>query len=851
MKCKKQDTLIEPIEPPINQGLNTTQIEERIRAGKVNVTKNKIEKSYGSIIFSNLFNPFNIVLFSIAGLFLFFVIYLNVNGHRDIADQYFGVTKFTFLIPVLINSIIGSIQEIHSKNVLKKLKIVNEATALVIRNSQEQEIKISEIVLDDIIHLKAGLQASADMILKEGQVEVDESLLTGESDLVKKGPGDMIFSGSSIIVGSGKAQVNKVGEETYAASLSAKVKNLSRHKSELMTNIYNIIKLLGILLIVITLVVLGTLAYKVNRWGNDPTVWGENTNLTYSLTSMATWSRIVLTAGAFAIGVIPTGLILLTSVTLAVSIAKLASQKTMIQELFSLENLSRVDTICLDKTGTLTDGTMSVVELKSYIDEKEIENHIRTLLGSFEDYNQTALALVNKYGSLKAEVKEVIPFSSKSKSSGIVYPNGDRLVLGAPDYLLDKEGEEYQFVEKKAKEGKRVLALNLNDKVIALIVLSDNIRASAKDTLAFFYDNHVDVKIISGDNAWTVSKIAKDCGVKDADSAISLEGVELDTIPSLVERYTIFARVSPEQKQAIVEALQSKGKKVAMTGDGVNDILALRKSNASITFAKATDAAKACSDVVLLDNDFSHLKEVVGQGRRVVNNIQRTATLFLMKTSAFIILAFVLIPFKRGQMWFNVENIYMMQTCVTAIGGFLLSMEGTKQPIRGDFKSNVLPKALLSGILVVIAVLLPILMNQIPQGFNHKPLISSNNVSSLISILTTIAGLVVMISMAYPLNHYRIMVIGIIICVAFVLGMASPTSYIGGQASTFSMFKSVDGNFFHSQFFHEFFQPWHSAAVRELFSDYLSYVTIFGFFLLFLPIYICLIRKINQKFLKI
>ena len=846
MKNKKNKVSVSHIDAPLDQGLSQEQVEERIRADQVNVTKNKIEKSYASIIFTNLLNPFNIVLFSIAFVFLFFVIYLNSHGHTDVADKYFGVTKFTFLAPVLINSVIGSIQEIHSKKVLNKLKIVNEANTIVLRDGQEKEIKISEIVLDDIIRLKAGSQASADMVLKEGHCEVDESLLTGESDLVKKNPGDMILSGSSIIIGAGKAQVIKVGEDTYAATLSAKVKKLSRHKSELMTNINNIIKFLGFMLIIITLVVFGTLCYKINRWGSDSSVWGGE--ITYSLDSMATWSRIVLTGGAFAIGVIPTGLVLLTSVTLAISIARLASQKTMIQELFSLENLSRVDTICLDKTGTLTDGTMSVVETRCYIEENDVINHLKALMGASEDYNQTAQAILNKYGSEKVEVQEVIPFSSKSKSSGIVYPNGDKLILGAPDYLLNKESAEYQFVEKKAKEGKRVLALNLNNQLIALIVLADNIRASAKDTLAFFYENNVDVKIISGDNAWTVSKIAQDCGVKRADLAISLEGVELDEIPSLVEQYTIFARVSPEQKQKIVESLQDKGKKVAMTGDGVNDILALRKSNASITFAKATDAAKACSDVVLLDNDFSHLKEVVGQGRRVVNNVQRTATLFLMKTSAFIILAFVLIPFKRGQMWFSVENIYMMQTSVTAIGGFLLSMEGTKQPIRGTFKANVLPKAILSGILVVIAVLLPIMMNQIPRAFGGSPLISDNNVSSLISVLTTVAGLVVVIAMAYPLNHYRIMCIGVIVCAAFLLGMASPTSYIGGQASTFSMFKSPDG-FFHSQFFHEFFRPWNSPVVQELFTDYLSYVTIFGFFILFLPVYIWLIRKINKKLL--
>ena len=838
---------IKSIDPEINHGLTAEQVEERIQAGKVNVIKNKVDKSYGRIIFDNLFNPFNIVLISIALVFLFFVIYLYSNGYGEVADKSFGFSKFTFLIPVLANSIIGSIQEINSKLTLKKLKIVNEANSSVIRSGQEKKIPISEIVLDDIAHLKAGDQASADMIIKEGQVEVDESLLTGESDAVKKTVGDTIYSGSSILVGACYCKVSKVGDETYASTLSNKVKNLARHKSELMTTINNIVKALAVLLVVITAVVIVTLCIKISRWGGDPSVWGEvDEGITYSLNDVGTWSKIILTAGAFAIGVIPTGLILLTSVTLAVSIVKLAREHTMIQELYSLENLSRVDTICLDKTGTLTDGTMTVVETKAYIPLEEVKRHIQVLLGASDDLNQTAIALQNEFGSVKENIKERLPFSSKTKSSGIVYLNGDRLTLGAPDYLLDKEGAEYAFVEEKAKEGKRVLAFLLNDKVIALFVIKDNIRSSAKETLAFFYENGVDVKIISGDNALTVSKIACDCGVKNPDKAISLEHIQLEEIPSLVEEYTIFARVSPEQKQAIVEALQAKGKKVAMTGDGVNDILALRKSNASITFAKATDAAKACSDVVLLDNDFSHLKEVVGQGRRVVNNVQRTAILFLMKTFAIAALAFVLIPFKRAQMYFSVENIYMMQTSVTAVGGLLLSLEGTKQPIKGTFKDNVLWKAIVAGSVIVLAVLIPIWLNQIPKMMGNQPIVNNSNVGSLISILATIAGVDVAIAMSLPINRYRLIVIGIIILTALLLGFALPTSYIGGKASSFSMFKSPDGNIFHSEFFKEFFQPWNAPSVKELNAERGAYLTMVIFFSLVLPICIFAMNLINR-----
>lgn len=847
MKNKNKKEVVR-INPDIKSGLSNKEVEERTKEGFDNRNRNHVEKSYLRIIFDNFFNSFNLVLIGIGLMFLFFVIYLNQTGHKDVADKYFGFSKFLFLIPVILNSLIGTVQECRSKRILHKVNIVNKAKCMVIRDVEEKEIITDDIVLDDIVHLNAGNQISCDMEVKEGTLEVDESLLTGESDLVKKQKGDTLYSGSSVIVGSGYGQVMKVGDDTYASKLSDKVKKLSKQKSELMTNIYKLIKILGFILIGVVLIVTSTLVCKVYRYGNDPSVWSEALDTTYSLKDATTWSRIMLTVGAFSIGIIPTGLVLLTSLTLAVSIAKLAKQNTLIQDLFSLENLSRVDTICLDKTGTLTDGSMKVTDLRCFIEESEVLRYIKEFNTVSTECNPTAIALKNEYGTKDNVKAYYIPFSSASKSSAIEYEDKTKLTLGAPEYLIDNNSREYDIVKEEANKGNRVLAFKRNEELIALFILKDNIRSSAKDTIEYFYENGLDVKIISGDNPLTVSKIANMCSVRDTDKYISMENVSLEEIPSLVEKYTIFARVSPEQKKAIVEALQNTGKKVGMTGDGVNDILALRKADASITFEKATDAAKACSDVVLMDNDFVHLREVISQGRRVVNNVQRTATLFLMKTTCFLLLTLLLIPFKRGQMFFSVENLYLMQNSVIAIGGLLLSLEGTKEPIRGTFKRNVLPKAILSGVFITLGAYIPVLLNQVPLLFSSTPLLSLSNVSSMISILTSISGFIIMFAMCYPLNKYRGIVFGISLLSAFLLCFAFPTSILGGKVSTFSMFHSADGNFFHSQFFKEFFQPWNSSTVKDINSQALVfYLTMLFYFIIIGPLYFLALRFFKKR----
>ena len=827
---------IQRIQSDPQVGLTSTEAKEQASKGLANVSNTKLEKGNARIICENAFTFFNVVLYIIALMFAGFMIFLRVSGHEAVQKEYFGITKFIFMISVIMNVVIGSFQGIRSKKTLRKLRIVTESKAVVIRDGEKKTILGTEVVLDDILFVATGDQLGVDAIVLEGEVQVDESLLTGEADLIVKKAGDTLYSGSFVMVGSCRARVEKVGDETYASTLSNKVKSLASTKSELMVNIYRILNALSIILFVIVAIVIGTLIYKVVRWGAADLLGpGEG------LEQPTTWARIFVTTASFAIGVIPTGLVLITSVTLAVSIITLSRQQTLIQELYSLENLSRINVICLDKTGTLTDGTMKVIDVHPLIKEDAFQGEVKKILGVFESTNMTSKALELHFGKeANMKFKEAIPFSSAKKCSGYISESGDTYLMGAPEYIAKGNKEAEAYTEIKAKEGRRVIAFTKNGELFGLVALEDGIRASAKDTITYFYENGVDVKIISGDNAITVSKIAALSGVRNADKAISLEGMPLDEVKKIATEYTIFARVSPEQKQALVEALQMAGKKVAMTGDGVNDILALRKANASITFNNATDAAKSCSNVVLLDNDFSHLKAVVGEGRRVVNNIERTAILFLMKAVAVVSLAIALIPFKDGQLSYSLENVYLLETAIIGTGGFLLSLENTKQPIKGSFGRNVLARAIPSGIFVFIGAILPVLLRVL--GVYGEGNYAQATTTSLISLMTAIAGATVLIAMCIPFNRHRMIVIALVVGNVALFGLALPRVFIGAQSLNFS-----DG----STLLREFFQPWNAAAIKAVFLTEAggfnapAFLTVALYFFIGLPIYYAVITMIN------
>ena len=839
MKKIRQRKPISSVQASVQDGLTSAQVKERIDAGYRNVSSSSIDKSYARIIAENAFTFFNCVLYAIAIIFLVLILYIGNKEPETLLLLNLGATKFIFLISVLMNVVIGSVQGIRSKMTLKKLRIVAEAKATAVRDGKKVTIPASEIVLDDILLLSSGEQLPVDMTLLEGEIRVDESLLTGEADLVVKKPGDKLFSGSVIFVGSGYARTEKVGDDTYASTLSNKVRALQNHKSELMVNIYRIINFLAVFLFIMATVVAVTLVYKVNKWGVT-----DAGGFVHQLGDLYSIGRIIVTTASFAIGMIPTGLVLITSITLAVSITNLSKQSTLIQELYSLENLSRVDVICLDKTGTLTDGSMKVIGTLALVPQKPFEKTIRNILGCFETTNMTSQALLAHYGQNKPDsIAKLLPFSSETKCSGYVDGAGVTYLMGAPDYIAKDNAEAMEYVEQESKKGHRVIAVTQDGEVLGLVSLQDGIRTSAKATINFFYENHVDVKIISGDNAMTVSRIAAMAGVHNAEKAISLEGVPLEKIPEIIDDYVIFARVSPEQKQALVEALQRKGHKVAMTGDGVNDILALRKANASITFANATDAAKSCADVVLLDNDFSHLEGVVLQGRRVVNNIERTSVFFLMKTIAIAGLAFFLIPFREAQLVYSLENVYLLETAIIGTGGFLLSLEPRKTPIRGKFLRNVLFKAAPSGILVFLGAAMPVVLFK-------SGVIDGLTMNSMISSMTALGGLTVVISMSIPFNRWRTVAVLLTTGNVILFALALPTVFIGAESLNFNA-DTI------SLILHETFQPWNAASIARMFVkpeggfNAWSIVPMLVFVAVMIPVYYIVMRQIKKTLKRI
>lgn len=780
-------------------GLSREEAKERYLDGLCNAPSKKSQKGFWSIFKHNVCNFFTLFLFAIAILFLVFYLVLRAQGYVEEAGKYFGFSKFGYLIPLLFNIVIGIVTEMRSKITLDRMKIVNQAKIVAIRDGEKISLSPSEIVLGDVIAVANGEQLVVDAKLVEGDIEVDESLLTGESVAVRKSHGAELYSGSFVVAGAGKALVTAVGEATYANSLSKKVKAIQSGKSELMKTIYGILNVLSFVLLGVVATVIATMCVKITRYGGDPSVFPEP----MSLSDPLGWAQIVSTASAFAIGVIPTGLVLCTSLSLGVSIVSLAKKKTLIQELYSLENLSRVDILCLDKTGTLTDGTMRVVSTDYFASKEDADAYLGALLYNTKTFNATSNALKEAFKPVEMGIRELIPFSSQRKYSGMVLKSGKEVLLGAPEYICSSFKDVLAKAEGAAKEGLRVLALVYDGTPLALYSIEDRIRPSAKQTIAYFYENDVDVKIISGDSPITVSKIASLCGVRNADKAISLEGKSIEETKALAEDYVIFARVSPEQKEALVSALQEKGHKVAMTGDGVNDTLALRKANSSITFARATDAAKACSDVVLMDNDFSHLVDVVLQGRRVVNNIQRSSILFLTKTAFIMSLCLFSIPFKTGQMLFTIENVYLFEQAVIGIGGFLLSLENSKKRIEGSFMKKVIPAAISGGLMLLIFALVPMILCQ-------AGVLSQENSRASISFLTIIGGLVVMFSLSAPFTKYRLIVFLISLGSAVLLALAAPNSYLGGAPTTLKMI------FQDSSFWRECFQPWNSQVYANL-----------------------------------
>ncbi len=674
-------------------GLNEEQVEAQQKAGLENKTKKNVTKTYWQIIFDNVFTFFNIVYF--------IIIALMVVAHMD-------MTNYFFCLPVLCNMFIGLFTDIHTRHLVDKLRLITDPKAVVVRDGKEISIPVNEVVLNDVMVLSAGEQICADSTVIFGKLEIDESLLTGESISVTKEVGDTVLSATHVKSGKAYVKVSAVGNANYVESIQSSVKQFKRPNSELKSSCLHIFLTTGIIAVFLGIVT--TLVWVIRSAAK-----GE---LNYE-----SYQKFIPSLSGSMIAMIPAGLYLLVSLALAVSIGRLARKKMNVQELYCVEMLAKVDTICFDKTGTITDGQLNLANLDCYgnFDRTTLEKYIHSILKETGDSNVTAKCLLSSFAESDLKPSKVMPFDSDKKYAYGCFKNVGSFVYGAPEFIKGEVSDEQkEKLESLAKQGFRVLGVYFSKKAIneelptdlelvGIISLTDHVKGDARKNIEWFVSNGVDVKIISGDNAATVAYIAKEAGVPNADRYISMENVDDSEIDDIAKNYTVFGRVKPEQKASIIAALQKEGHKVAMTGDGVNDILALKKADCSIAMGSGSSAARNVSHIVSVDNDFSKLPDVVAEGRRAINNLQRSASLFLGKTIFAITLSFVFlisqlcggIPYP-----FAPKNLYVWEIITIGGGGFFLALQWTNDRIKDSFMSNVLRRAIPGGFVQIVAVLI-------------------------------------------------------------------------------------------------------------------------------------------------
>ena len=736
-KNKKVEQIIKRYSPEINSGLSNEQIEERKLNNLVNNTKQKTSKSYARIFIDNIFTYFNVLWLAI------FVALLIVGSYENLF----------FIVVIVLNTAIAIFQEIRSKRTVEKLSLISSPKTKVVRNGEEKEILSDEIVLDDIIVLELGNQIPADCVILSGEVEVNESLLTGESKPVKKGEKAELLAGSFLISGKCFARVNKVGNDNYVQTLAKEAKKFKQPNSNLFKDLNKIIKWIGIFIIPI-----GAIVFCNNY------LWAASTFGKASSVGNVVES-ISRTCGSL-IGMIPSGMFLLVSVALTVGVIKLSEKKTLVQDIYSIEMLARSNVLCLDKTGTITDGTMTVKQLKVYgkKNEKELDNALSSLLSVQPTQNATSRALADYFGIEQVFHSNFnVPFSSERKYTATSFSKEGTYVIGALDYIKASASEKIlEDIKKASSEGFRVLAiahsknemnsttLPQNLEVVGIVLIEDTIRKDAIETIKWFKDNGVQIKIISGDDPQTVSNIAKRVGVENYDKFINLEGVSIEDVKKLANDYTVFGRVSPEQKHAIIKTLKEKNV-VAMTGDGVNDTLALKEADCSIAMADGSEVARNISHLVLLNSNFSSLPTVVEEGRRVINNVQNSSTLFFMKTVLAIVLSLLCVVIQVQYPFFP-KNMFLLELFAIGIPSFLLALQQNKKQIKGGFVGYVLKHGIPFGLLMCLGVIVSVLL----WKFN---LISAQENETLSTLIITTTGFINLIAICQPLTRNKCLII--------------------------------------------------------------------------------------------
>lgn len=750
-----------------DKGLTNYQVNLRKSQGLSNNTQIKVNRTYLDIFLKNFVTFFNILLIAIG-------VILIAAGKWD---------SCVFLIILIANISIGLFQDIRAKRMVDKLSLTTKSKVKVVREGRIKFIDSEDIVLDDVLIIGNDEIIPCDGRVLTGTASLNESLLTGESLPVKKIVGDVVYSGTYVTNGDIRIRVEKVGSENYIQQLQAKSKVVKRQKSLIYKQLNYLFKIISIIVIVVGIFMLVEYGYIKDAFSS----WNSFVE------------NVAIMAGSL-VSMIPSGMYLLASTSLTVGALALMKRKVLVRDLYSVETLARVDTLCIDKTGTITDGTMSVYEIEFLKKNKFNKDKFDIVMGSFlnatKDTNFTSQALVDYFGNKGVyKPKQVIPFDSSLKYSAATLEEVGTIVLGAYGFFnIIEDNEVKNKIDAYNKQGFRTLLVGfsekaiINDKIptkiipIAVIVIQDHIRDNAKDTIKRFVENDVNIKVISGDNPVTVSKIAGVVGIPNADKYISLENKTFDEIRELVDEYNVFGRVTPEQKEFIVKALREKKHTTAMFGDGVNDILAMKASDVSISVTAGSRAARDIANLVLLNNEFGSLPDIVGQGRRVINNLQRTCSLFLTKTifSISLNIFFLLFGlFSRNSMagpilWpFSTNHFYVWELITIGTSSFFLALEPNNERLKGHFLMNIFRKALPSGIIMGCGIVFMFLYSFFTKDLN------GNNFNDLIEVSVyyiSIASMFVLIQTCYKFNKYRLLVLvyaAVMIALMFLMSIYS------------------------------------------------------------------------------
>lgn len=725
-------------------GLTAAEVNARIEAGKINIADDSSDRTTGKIIRDNLLTYFNLI-------FLVITVLLCIAGaFRDL----------TFLPIIIGNILIGIVQELRAKKTLDKMKILNAGHAVVIRDGKRQKVTAEELVIDDLVWLSSGDAICADSVVVSGEITVNESMLTGEADGIVKKENEELLSGSFVVSGEVYARLTRVGNDSYISKLTNEAKALKKgEESEMIRSINMFVKVIGIIIIPMS-VILFVQAFVF-----------RNASFRTSITSMV----------ASIIGLIPEGLYLLTTLALAVSMMKLAKDKVLLHDMKSIESLARVDVLCVDKTGTITKPEMTVTEIVS-CDDSMNEVFTDYVMSSI-DNNATAVALKkylndNNVMNGKRTASKVYPFNSTVKYGAMAF-NGDYYVLGAPEFIIKTGFNNLKDdISQYTTKGYRVIVLAKAESLtrdgvidgeilpLGFVVLANEIRDNAVETFTYFKEQGVAIKVISGDNPATVSEVARQAGIENAEKYVDASTLTDNLmISEAIAKYTVFGRVTPKQKQQFVKALKMQGHTVAMTGDGVNDILALKDADCSVAMASGSEATAQAAQIVLLDSDFSRMPEIVLEGRRVVNNVQRSASLFLVKNifsllltifSTVLMISYPLMP----------SQVSLISMFTIGIPGFLLALEPNKSRIKGHFLGNVLLKALPAGLTDFFAVSALVICGHV---FN----IPSTDIATASTLLIAVVGFMIMIKISHPFNKFKygilaLNIFGLIFCGLFL-----------------------------------------------------------------------------------